>query len=157
MLVRKASGRKEKLKKCFIVQLFAKFSNHVVETIKMWLIVLVPDWAAISIVDAFADLGIYLGPGAAKRQWDAPKKKVESRLASLQLDQESVTQSIIRYRVTLIACLLCKVQVLDVPADLFSEHRIFVIVAKLPCKTFSLDAVGSFHTLGFPVFHRIVH
>jgi len=46
---------------------------------------------------------------------------------------------------------------LDIPVDLFSEHKIFAIIARIPCKAVPLVAAGSYHLLGFPKFHRLAH
>ena len=85
VFARRVAGLTLKPKKIVIVPVGVLPSEAIVDRVRAFLHVHVPEWAAVSVAGAAKYLGFWLGPRAASVAWSAPLSKWRARAVSIAI------------------------------------------------------------------------
>ena len=71
--------------KCIIVLSTCEASEDMKAAVREWLLEHIPSWANFKVQNTAKYLGLWLGPGSAPLQWEAPIKKFHAKCVLIKL------------------------------------------------------------------------
>ena len=151
VLVKRATGLAEKLKKCVITPTGSRFTPALIDLIRDWLNLHLPDWASMRIEAYIEYLGMLLGQSAESQQWAKPTNKFQHRLIQRGHAHESMTQNILEHNARIQTILSYKLQFVDPPSLLVNrQDSIIAKIFRFPREAVPTWAGYHIDQLGFP-------
>ena len=123
MLLEKISGLSLQPKKTIFIPTTIPFTQDVATFLREWLSQELPAWAQVEIAECGKYLGIFVGPGAAKFQWDLPLAKFQQRATQISTTAGGPMVSTYHYNRAAVPILGYVGQLVPPPRDLVSIER----------------------------------
>ena len=153
---REVAGLTLKPAKCIIVPLYAKFSAHIVETIRLWLHAHIPQWSKFQIKPTAKYLGFWLGPAANTMQWTEAGNKWLGRGRDIADAKYPASVTAREYNVKAVPVLSFLSQLLEVPSDFIQkETHLLHRLLHAPGNAFDKKSLHNLQEFGGPELKSI--